>query len=200
MRPLISIVPLGMLGALHGNARHRCAAQYTLRRWAAQVRRAVDAPRLLVDEVPARTKTMAMDVIRSCPTCLARPGLQKLPKRQTLPFLQLLLWLPSPTSAAVVPASSLGEIQKNAGPLLLQAQLLAKEADGAVARDEDAKRAHDANLCACQQLCIATEIALAAPGRPLNCCHLCVAQRFSSRTSVHCVDDVIMVRLSSGSP
>ena len=96
--------------------------------------------------------------------------------------------------------SGLGEIQKNAGPLLLQAQLLAKEADGAVARDDDAKRAHDANLCACQQLCIATEIALAAPGRPLNCCHLCVAQRFSARTSVHCVDDVIMVHLSSGSP
>ena len=70
----------------------------------------------------------------------------------------------------------------------------------AVARDDDAKRAHDANLCACQQLCIATEIALAAPGRPLKCCHLCVAQRFSARTSVHCVDDVIMVHLSSGSP
>ena len=69
-----------------------------------------------------------------------------------------------------------------------------------MARDDDAKRAHDANLCACQQLCIATEIALAAPGRPLNCCHLCVAQRFSARTSVHCVDDVIMVHLSSGSP
>ena len=147
VRPLISIVPLGMLGALHGNARHRCAAQYTLRRWAAQVRSAVDAPRLLVDEVPARTKTMAMDVIRSCPTCLARPGLQKLPKRQTLPFLQLLLWLPSPTSAAVVPASSLGEIQKNAGPLLLQAQLLAKERWSSRARRRREARARCELVC-----------------------------------------------------
>ena len=41
MRPLISIVPLGMLGALHVNARHRCAAQYNLRRWAAQEQRVV---------------------------------------------------------------------------------------------------------------------------------------------------------------
>ena len=119
MRPSILIVPLGMLGALHENALHRCVAQYTLRRWAARVRSsAVDAPRLLVDEVPARTKTMATDVTRSSPTCLARPGLQKLPKR-----------LPSPTSAAaVVPASSsVGGREKNASPLLLQAQLLAKE-------------------------------------------------------------------------
>ena len=123
MRPLILIVPLGMLGALHENALHRCVAQYTLRRWAARVRSsAVDAPRLLVDEVPARTKTMATDVTRSSPTCLARPGLQTW-------FADLVCRLPSPTSAAaVVPASSsVGGREKNASPLLLQAQLLAKE-------------------------------------------------------------------------